>query len=318
VQVFRSVAADHQLPLRLACTTNGVLDAGTTEWLAATFDSVTVSLDGLPEIHDRQRPLAAGGGSSSRVERTLTRLLQASPRPEEIAIRATITDRNVGQQVEMVRHFLYHFPVDRLLFQPLYGRRNQRHYTSAPDAEQFIRHFIRARRLARSAGIDLVLAGSRVGEQHGRFCPILQHNLTLTPGGHASACFLALDDSSASDQPFFYGSYDPASDRFLIDEARFRQLLSQLTRPRAHCLDCFNLRHCAQGCPYTCPLAAPAGGRSHGNRPDAFEGTTSDCHTLRAVAFASLLEAAGIELDDHALADLSHQLPPLATGVEVA
>ena len=303
VEVVRRVAADSGLPLRLACTTSGVLEPDTVQWLADTFSSVTVSLDGAPAIHDRQRPRVGGGGSYDRVASTLNRLLSAAHRPEEVAVRCTITRASAALQVEIMEHILHRFAVDRVLFHPVYappGARAPQRDAQAPEPASFIAGFLAARQVARREGVDLVLASSRVNEVHGRFCPILQHSLTLTPGGHATACFLALDDRSASDQQLVYGAYDADSDQLVIDQQRLQTLLDAGASLPLRCRSCFAVWHCAKGCPDRCPVA-----------PEPVLRTPSDrsCQIARQVAFASLLEAAGIELTSRDINELAQKIP---------
>ncbi len=299
IAVLQKVSGEHGLPLRLACTTNGVLAPDTVEWLAATFSSITVSLDGTRSIHDAHRPTGSGDGTYDRAAETLHRLLTSATQPEDIAIRSTITRHNAARQVEMVEHFVQRFPVDRLLFHPVYHPEGAR--TAAPnllkaDPETFIAGFIAARQVARRSGVDLVLASSRVGEDHGRFCPILQHNLTLTPGGHATACFLALNDASVSDQRFFFGSYDERSDRLVLDSQRLAELLAATGSIPSRCRSCFNVLHCARGCPDRCPLSL---------YPALQEPPGEPCRIAHQVAYATLLEAAGIELTERDIAEIA-------------
>ena len=54
-------------------TTNGVLSPSQIEWVANNMEFVTVSFDGLPEVHDRSRLTVLGSGSSGLVLRTLRR-----------------------------------------------------------------------------------------------------------------------------------------------------------------------------------------------------------------------------------------------------
>ncbi len=64
--------------LLLACTTNGsVLDAEKIRFVREHGMRVTVSIDGIEEAHDRNRPRAGGGGSFTQAHGGLRRLLDA-------------------------------------------------------------------------------------------------------------------------------------------------------------------------------------------------------------------------------------------------
>jgi sulfatase maturation enzyme AslB (radical SAM superfamily) len=285
----RFVAADAGLELVLACTTSGVLEPGDAEWLAATFDQVTVSHDGPGRLHDRQRPLAGGGGSSHLVEQTLEILSTAPRRPAGLAVRVTVTRASAPHQAAIVAFLLDHFAVDRLLLEPVYpapGRARSAVDELRPDPIVMARGLLEARREAARRSVEVVLAGCRVDELHGRHCAILQRNLLLTPEGHATACFLDPGNDPGLSDRLSYGAYDAAADRLVLDHDRLAQLLDQAFRPSADCLGCFNLLHCAQGCPTVCPLGAPPA------PPAELAGA---CELARRVGLATLLEAAGLE-----------------------
>ena len=65
--------------------------------------SVTISLDGLGETHDSQRPLRGGQGSSLHVLRTIDRLLANEIKP---FISVTISRRNLNGLPDLMRYIL--------------------------------------------------------------------------------------------------------------------------------------------------------------------------------------------------------------------
>jgi uncharacterized protein len=74
----RRQANARQLQLRFQLTTNGTI-TDTFAWSVLNMPDVDVSVshDGLPEVHDRYRRSADGAGTSSRVLATIHRLLAA-------------------------------------------------------------------------------------------------------------------------------------------------------------------------------------------------------------------------------------------------
>ena len=76
-------------------TTNGTL---LTESDAEFFErhgfAVTISLDGLRDVHDRQRPFKNGGGSFDRIIERVRPLL-AMQRQMQVSVRATVTPGNI-------------------------------------------------------------------------------------------------------------------------------------------------------------------------------------------------------------------------------
>jgi uncharacterized protein len=77
-QHARRQAAQHDLRLRLAFTTNGTVDTPAAQRLMTSPDiHVSISHDGLPAVHDRHRRTADGRGTCAQVERTIGRLQRA-------------------------------------------------------------------------------------------------------------------------------------------------------------------------------------------------------------------------------------------------
>jgi uncharacterized protein len=90
-----ALAQPRGIRVTFSITTNGTL---LTEDDAAFFErhgfAVTISLDGLREVHDRQRPFKSGAGSFDRIiERA--RPLLAMQRKMQVSVRATVTPGNI-------------------------------------------------------------------------------------------------------------------------------------------------------------------------------------------------------------------------------
>jgi uncharacterized protein len=99
------LAVERGVHVSFSITTNGTL---LTEEDAAFFErhgfAVTVSLDGLREAHDLQRPFKNGGGSFELIMSRVRPLL-AAQRQMQVSVRATITPGNLGLR-ESLDYFL--------------------------------------------------------------------------------------------------------------------------------------------------------------------------------------------------------------------
>jgi len=67
------LARRHTLHCDSSVCTNGMLSDAQIAWIASNLSGATVSFDGLPQVHDRQRLTITGQGSSAHVIRTLRR-----------------------------------------------------------------------------------------------------------------------------------------------------------------------------------------------------------------------------------------------------
>src|SRR5215813_5877054 len=87
-------------PLLLQCTTNGAaLTAEHVRFVVENGMRVTVSIDGVREAHDLNRPRAGGQSSFDAVERGLRMLVEAGAKPEAMMVIAPATARWVAESV---------------------------------------------------------------------------------------------------------------------------------------------------------------------------------------------------------------------------
>jgi hypothetical protein len=121
---------------------------------------------------------------------------------------------------------------------------------------------------------------------------VLQENLTITPDGFATACFLVSHNRGGQNDAYIYGSCGDKQDGMGIDREKLHGMLGRLAQVRAQCATCFNRTHCSKGCPSVCPL-----------RTNPWEPATCDCTIERTIGLANIIEAAGIALPEEATED---------------
>lgn len=74
VEYVKEICSCKGIAYELSITTNGCLSENKIEYLSNNFQFITVSFDGLPDIHNNNRPTFAGQNSFELVNYTLTRL----------------------------------------------------------------------------------------------------------------------------------------------------------------------------------------------------------------------------------------------------
>jgi len=80
-------SAERDVALALSMTTNGTVTSAAAWALMVRHDmELAVSIDGTPEIHDRHRRFAGGGGTSARVIETVRRLVEARRRVRAVMV----------------------------------------------------------------------------------------------------------------------------------------------------------------------------------------------------------------------------------------
>lgn len=95
-ELAERMAATRNIRVDFSLTTNGtLLTEDDAEFLAAHAFSVTVSLDGVGDFHDRLRPFRNGRGSFDRIARRLNPLFERQDRIN-LSARVTVTPHNLS------------------------------------------------------------------------------------------------------------------------------------------------------------------------------------------------------------------------------
>jgi uncharacterized protein len=250
VQYGSSQAQAAGLEVQFSGGTNAMLSRDQCTWLASHFNTLTISLDGPPEIQNRHRPTAAGKASSSVVESTLQVLSELKMC---FLIRATVTSESAPQLVAFM-HYLARFSgVRKVQLQPMFSLgRGQILNQLMPEPGLFIGNFLRAKSAGVNLGIQVSMAGT--GESgmitDGQYCGAVGGaNFSITPDGRLSACYEVAASEDVNADLFIYGKYDAAAKNFVIDEERRRGLAELRGTNREACQNCFCLPTCAGGCP---------------------------------------------------------------------
>lgn len=229
------------LGLDLTAGLNGVMSARRAADAAAIFDRVTVSLDGGPEIHDRQRPRRNGRGSWRRVVETLTIFDRVGLR---YGVRMTVTAGSVDALPDSIAVVCETCRATAIQVEPAVPLGRGAGADVVP-ARAFVRAFRRARRVAHEHGRELGTSGARFPLLTGVFCKAVTGALCVKPSGRIVACYEAPD--AAGD--FAVGAVSRHRNRMMLDHGRRRRLLRLAVDNRPRCRSCIARYHCAGDCP---------------------------------------------------------------------
>lgn len=104
-ELAQTLARQTDVELREVILSNGVrLPLADANWLAESGIKLMVSLDGIGDAHDRQRPLKGGGLTFVHVAHTIDHVLQ--PRGIRPDITITVTQQNAAHVADTVRWVL--------------------------------------------------------------------------------------------------------------------------------------------------------------------------------------------------------------------
>ncbi len=245
-------ARARDLPCRISLASNGVWTEEQTRFLLREIDEMSISLDGLPAIHDSQRPRVGGGGSAAAVLRTIAALDEAG---RAYGVRITVTPASWPRLTEGIQFLCAQTRCSIFQVEPTYTDRRGQYADPSPEqARSFADAFIAAHRAAAAAGRTLFYSGARPWVIASAFCSAPESSLVVTPEGDVVTCFETHDKRHPLLEKFAIGRAE--ADGVEVDPSRIRDFAACQAERRATCTDCFCYWHCGGDCASRC-MASP-------------------------------------------------------------
>lgn len=234
-------------------TTNGVMPMKTLRWLIENDFFLTLSMDGIPQIQDEQRPLRSGAASSTAVERTIRTLVEAG---HEFIVRSTMTDISTPHLVDEV-DYLASLGVTQLHVEAinLAGRavmETKGQPMDRPTPELFSRCLLDAIHRGAEVGVDILnSAYMNLMQPSLHFCDGVGGNrVSVTYDGNVTTCLEVQGGCHPTSEKFIVGAYDRGRDAIIVNkEKRNAVCNTPIIDQNPACLDCFARYTCGGGCP---------------------------------------------------------------------
>ncbi len=269
--------------LRLGLATNGTVDVRRARWIAENLDTVTLSLDGPPDIQDRMRPALGGGPSSAKVAR-FAQVLKEHGTP--VVVRCTVTRHNVEKLAELARYFHELTGARIVHFEPVFSSGRAENFDNLlPEPSVFVENFARALDVASEIGIRIRHSVSRLYAPYVSFCGCAADPLNVTPDGDLTACFEVCDRADEQAGVFVFGRFDETEAHFVVDRERLAVLRRLTIHERPMCSSCIAKWNCSGDCPAKWNQGRPDSVRCRLNRLLTIEllGRTLDARTCMSV-----------------------------------
>ncbi len=242
----RRKAAEVGLTHRSSVATNGMLNDRQIGWITSHLTSANVSFDGLPAVHDSQRPTVAGKPSSARIIRTLRRFDSAG---FQYGIRLTVLAHQAATLPESIEFITSEFRPSGIQIEPVYQLGRWQDGPSGETAE-FIAAFREAQRRAARNGRSIGFSAARAGVLTNHYCSVSQDLFCLTPDGNVTACYEACSEDGPWAGVFFFGRPAAGASGYEFDMNVVNRLRSHAVEFREHCQGCFAKWHCGGDCSY--------------------------------------------------------------------
>jgi len=274
------------LGLRLSLGTNGVMPPEHARWVATNLHEATLSLDGGPGLHDRQRPRPDGGPSHAAVVATAALWDRWG---FDYGLRATVLPAGARSLPEVVEALCFACAARSIKVEPVFahGRAADR-ALPAPDPADFVAGFLEARRVAARQGRRLTYSALRIDQVCRTFCSAAGRSFCVTPAGGVTSCYEVADPADPRAEAFFFGAWDSHERRFRIDPERRRAQQRLCQDTLLDCSRCFCRWHCAGDCPAKWSWHV----QGEGARPRADAGRCAITRELSAALLVQRLDGA--------------------------
>jgi uncharacterized protein len=239
------VACNYKLKVISALATNGVLNDEQIYWIMKYISNVSISFDGIPEVHDKYRQTSDGKGSSKWVINTLKKFDSVG---YKYGIRITVTQDNIEKLPESIKYIYDNFNPTKILAEPVYQINRWRNAPSA-ETQGFVDSFRKAKAEAHKYNKELLFSAARIDILTNHYCGLSQDSFNLIPNGSISACYEAYDDTDELSKKFFYGKPDN-NNGYIFDLNILAKLRNRTVDNIDFCKDCFAKWHCAGDCYY--------------------------------------------------------------------
>jgi len=232
---------------QFAISTNGAMSKKMFDFLIKNNFAFNFSMDGLPEVQNKQRPLLNGAPSSEIVENTLKELIKNKM---SFKVRVTITKDSVKKMPEMVK-YLAKFGVKYIHLEVVnVSGRAEKLKIKKPPVNEFIKQFKECSELAKKLNVSLVNGVyTNLIEPSIHSCSaVTGGKLIITPEGNVSRCYEVQDKKHPYSDMFIVGKYNPFIDDFEFDNEKVKTLCNRNSETNKICENCFAKYICSGGC----------------------------------------------------------------------
>lgn len=248
VNEIHTACTARNLTPSLSIVTNGILTEEKIKFIADNRIRVGLSLDGLKQSTDSQRPLRRLGSSFDRITESIDLFRKHGV---DIGIRSTVTSLNLPEMTAFTE-YLSERQVQFVNFEPVcYTGRALRHdQLSETIIPAFIQEFRKARDVGILNGVSVAYSAARTDGIRSNFCGAYGKNLNfcVSTEGLVSSCYEVLNSDDQRASLFIYGQFDRATNRFVFDNSVLARLIGLSVSEMKRCDNCYAKWNCGGDC----------------------------------------------------------------------
>ena len=235
-------------------TTNGTAPFSDYKWMMSRSFKISISMDGLPDIQNRNRALVGGGKSSPIVQETVRSFVREG---YPFTIRMSYSsDTSMAETLEYLArlgvrsvHLEPIFPYGRSYDTIDFGPRSVGPVAS-PLPKEMVQKFLEAMDTCEMIGI--VIHNSHfmnLSSSSAYFCGLAAGRaMVVTHDGILTGCLEIVDGQDPDIEVFRCGSWNPLAHSFELDQEQLKRLRARHADGLNPCSKCFARYTCAGGC----------------------------------------------------------------------
>jgi uncharacterized protein len=229
---------------QVSMSSNGVWSDKQRQFIAEHFTSISLSMDGLADVQNRQRPGPDGSQSFPAVMDSIRMLEQTGV---DYGIRMTVMEDSVDEMADGVKFLCEHTRVPAIQIEPTFtSARGQYADIDSGLAESFVNAFMEAWRIGEAADRTVYYSGARPWVVSSMFCLAPLKALIVRPDRQLVTCFEAVGELTENAAVFAVGAIH--NGRVHYDRAALQTFLDSQQVQRRECAECFCYWHCCGDC----------------------------------------------------------------------
>jgi uncharacterized protein len=256
---------------RFSMSSNGVWPEDKRQFICQHFTNVSLSMDGIAAVQNRQRPRADMGETFPVVMESIQAM---DSRGIDYGIRMTVLENSVDYLADGVQFICENTKAKAIQVEPTFTDRRG-HYADIGTnfADVFSKRFMEAWRIGRETGRQVYYSGARPWVISSMFCQAPLKALVVTADGRLVTCFELFSERSTLADQFTVGRISDG--QVAYDRPALAAFLDQQQKRRQECADCFCYWHCCGDCAT--------------RRPGSRKTSKGRCRATRNITLALLL-----------------------------
>lgn len=229
--------------------TNGVFPEETADWIADNVDEVWISLDGPPEMQNKNRPTKDQKPTAETAEKNIRYLLE---KKVFVGVRPTITPESVERQKEIVDYmgalgvkWIYAEPQFESIKQ---NGSNCKTSITSINLQKYVENFVEAYKHAEKAGIHYGNFFTMNFDEPCKYaCRACLPMPQLTVDGYVSGCDLVYSGNTQLSD-FIFGKFDKKKKEIVYFPEKIQSIRQRQPNNIEECSSCEVKENCGGGC----------------------------------------------------------------------